>query len=150
MIMPSLNDLDINVLVALGNQTDSVFTRNYIKLLLVEKIFVLNYAMFFLINKFLCSDKILREVYAEVIIMKMKDNEYYIDEAVLDEILKLVSLDTLMNYGAESSSLDFSMKCKEEFWMRAKEIEDKVELNRKRNLDKGKLRNLFNVKKKGE
>ena len=49
-----------------------------------------------------------------------------------NEILNLVSLDTLICYGAESSNVNFSNKCKEEFWKRGVLIEDKFELNKKR------------------
>ena len=137
-LSPKLEDYDINILVALGNQTDDVFAHNHIKYLIVKKILLLNYSMFFLVNKFIGSKKILKEAYAEVIVIVMKDIDYYIDDFIMNEIVKLTSLDMLMHYGMESSSLEFREKCKKEFWDRAKEIEDKVELNRKRNL--GKLR----------
>ena len=62
----------------------------------------------------------------------MKTETYYIDDSIINEILELVSLDTLMCYGAESCSLNFSNRCKEEFWNRGILIEDKVELIRKK------------------
>ena len=140
---PRLEDYDINILVALGNQTDDVFTRNHIKFLIVEKICLLNYSMFYLINKFIGSKKILKEVYAEVIVILMKNSEYYIDDIVMNQIIKLASLDTLAYYGMESCSLRFSLCCKEEFWNRAKDLEDKVELNNKKSLGKIKKRKVI-------
>ena len=55
-----------------------------------------------------------------------------------------------MYYGADSNSLEFSMKCKEEFDNRAKIIEDKVELVRKRSMDESCEIKIFYRKKKGD
>ena len=119
-------------MVILGNETDDVFTRNKIKLLIVDKLLMtVNCSMFFLINKFRSSQKILKEAYAELIMIFMKDNNYCIDDIIIDEIISLVSLDTLIYYGAESKSIKFRDRCKEEFWSRAILIEDKMELKKK-------------------
>ena len=80
----------------------------------------------------------------------MKENEYYIKDNIVDEILRYASLDALMYYGADSNSLEFSMKCKKEFDNRAKLIEDKVELIKKRNLDEDNDVKIFVRKKKGD
>jgi len=146
-VMPILKNYDINVLVALGNQADNIVTRNKIKLLIIEKILSYNSSMFFLINSFTISRKILKEAYAEVIVMRMRDCNYSIDDSILNEILSLTSLDTLMLYGAESESRSFSHKCILEFWKRGMEIEDKFELNKKGNV---KRFNLIMKKKKGD
>ena len=140
VVIPNLNDYDINVLIALGNKTNDTFKYNQIKLTIVDKLLILNKPMFFLINKFKVSDGILKEVYAEIITMKMKDNSYDIEDIIVDEVLKLASLDALVYYGADSHSLDFRKRCKEEFDNRAREIEDKIELNKKKNLGKVKLK----------
>ena len=148
--MPKLDDYNINALISLGNRTDDIFTRNQIKLSIVSKILEFGKPMFFLINKFLSSDKILKEAYADAIMIYMKGNEYYIKDNIIDEILRYASLDALMYYGADSNSLDFSMKCKEEFDNRAKIIEDKVELVRKKTFDENYEMKMVYRKKKGD
>ena len=150
VFMPNLDDYNINALISLGNRTDDIFTRNQIKLSIVSKILELGKPMFYLLNRFLSSDKILKEAYADTIMIYMKGNEYYIKDNIVDEVLKYASLDALMYYGADSNSLEFSMKCKEEFDNRAKSIEDKVELIRKRTLDENCEMQLVNRKKKGD
>ena len=126
VLIPNLEDYTVNALITLGNRTIDVFTRNQIKLSIVSKILELRKPMFFLLNKFLSSDKILKEAYADAIMIYMKGNEYYIKDSIVDEVLRYASLDALMYYGADSNSLEFSMRCKEEFDNRAKVIEDKV------------------------
>ena len=130
--IPLLENYNVKILVNLGNNTDDVFTRNKIKVLIVEKLMATeNCSMFFLINKFRNSTKILKEAYAEIITMSMKDNFYNLGDNIINEVVSLVSLDTLIYYGAESRMIQFSKKCKEEFWNRAILIEDKNELRRK-------------------
>ncbi len=145
-VMPKLKNYDISVLVALGNQTDNPIMRNKIKLLIIEKILINNSSMFFLINSFRNTKKILKEAYAEVIVIKMKNNDYCIDDNLIDEILNLTSLDTLMLYGADSISNNFSRKCISEFWRRGMQIEDKIELGIKGK----KKRFCLSRKKKGD
>lgn len=145
---PKYEEYDIKVLILLGNQTSDVFTRNKIKLVLIEKILELNKPMFYLVNKFINSDRILKEVYADVIMIYMKENEYYINDNIVDEILKFASLDGLIYYGADSKNIEFSIKCKEEFDNRAKLIEDKIELNKKRKLDKIESGIIFRKRKR--
>ena len=84
--------------------------------------------------------------------IKEKINEknfsiYSLDEEIVNELLMYASLDTLMYYGTETLSYEFNNKCKEEFWKRAYEIENKIELKNKQNLDK-KL--ILSLKKKGD
>ena len=148
VFMPNLDDYNINALISLGNRTDDIFTKSQIKLSIVGKILELRKPMFFLLNKFLSSDKILKEAYADAIMIYMKGNDYYIKDSIADEILRYASLDALMYYGADSNSLEFSTKCKEEFDNRAKAIEDKIELVRKRNLDEDCNVKMFVRKKK--
>ena len=141
--MPSLDEYNINFLIILGNQTDDVFTRDQIKASIIDKILELKKPMFFLINKFIGSERILKEAYADTIMMGMKNNKYHIQENIVDEILKYASLNALMYYGADSSWLEFSEKCKKEFDNRAKLIEDKVELNKKKNMGKVRVRKIL-------
>ena len=91
--------------------------------------------------------ELLKNVYADVILMKMKDNDYSLDEKIVNELLMYASLDTLMFYGTETLSYEFNNKCKEEFWKRAYEIENKIELKNKQNLDKILI---LSLKKKGD
>ena len=144
---PKLSEYDINVLVALCNQIDDEFSRNKIKMEIVEKILSYNYSMFYLINKFMYSKTIMKEAYADVILMNMKSNNYYIDDAIINEILTYASLDTLIYYGADSSSYEFSKKCKDEFWRRGYEIEDKLELLKKKNLGTSLVKKIM-IKRK--
>lgn len=132
---PKLNRYNINTLVALSNNAMDEFTRNKIRIAMVDRILSYNYSIFFLINKFMMSKTLLKEAYADVILMYMKGNDYYIDDVLVDEILSYASLDALMYYGADSNSYEFNIKCKEEFYRRGREFEDKVELQRKRILD---------------
>jgi len=148
--IPKLKNYDLSVLICLGNQTTDMVNRNKIKILIIEKILQFNASMFFLLNCFRETNKILREAYAEVLTMKMKDNEYDIDDEIIEQIVSLVSLDTLIEYGAESISLNFREKCIEEFWNRALEIEDKVELGKKSSKKKNRLRRILQLKRKGD
>ena len=139
---PLLKNYNIKYLILLGNNTEDEILYDQIKLAIVEKLLLLDYPMFLLINKFGVSDKILKEAYAVVIIMKMKDDEYILDDRIIAEVLDLVSLDDLIHYGAESPSLVFRDKCIKKFWEVGKNIEDKIELDRKKNSGKVKLKKL--------
>ena len=141
---PKLEDYDVKILIILGNQTKDVFSHNQIKFLIIKKLLELDYSIFYLVAMFIRSEKILKEAYAEILVMKMKDNEYFIDDITCDKIIKLVSLDTLMFYGMESNLESFREKCKLEFWERAMEIENKDELNKKINLCK---KHRYKIKK---
>lgn len=146
---PEIDEYDLMTLIALGNQTNDEFLHNKIKIIIIGKVLEYDYPMFYLINKFRNSQMILKEVYADVILMKMKDNDYLIEEDLVDEILKNASYDALMCYGADSKIYEFNIKCKEEFYRRGYEIEDKIELQRKRNQEKKKIFKL-GYKKKGD
>ena len=148
MLKPRMSSYDINALIYLWNRASDDFSRNKIKMSIVEKVLFCEYSMFYLINKFMYSKtELLKEVYADVILMKMKDNDYSLDEEIVNELLMYASLDTLMYYGTETLSYEFNNKCKDEFWKRAYEIENKIELKNKQNLDK-KL--ILGLKKKGD
>lgn len=131
VLLPRLEGYDINALVALGNQMNDDFHRDTIKKMIIDKVFMNNYPIFIFINKFNSSIGIIKEVYAEVIVILMKDNDYYIDDKLVDEILRYTSLDTLVNYGMKSSSSYFRERCIDEFWKVAIQIEDKEELYKK-------------------
>ena len=148
MLKPRMSSYDINALIYLWNRATDDFSRNKIKMSIVEKVLFCEYSMFYLINKFMYSKtELLKNVYADVILMKMKDNDYSLDEEIVNELLMYASLDTLMYYGTETLSYEFNNKCKDEFWKRAYEIENKIELKNKQNLDK-KL--ILGLKKKGD
>ena len=143
---PKLNEYDIPRLIALANLTTDEFSRNDLKKEIVKKVLLHNYPMFFLIDKFIHSKTIMKEVYADVILINMKGNDYDINDVVVNEILIYASLDSLMYYGADSASYEFNKKCKDEFYRRGREFEDKIELQRKIMLGKKLIRKLY-VKK---
>ena len=145
---PKLTQYNINALVVLANNSLDEFTVNKIKMIIIEKILNYNYSMFYLMYKFKSSNGILKESYADVILMNMKGNDYYIDEGIVNEILMYASFEALVNYGIDSNSLEFSIKCKEEFDKRDKIIEDKIELFGKRNMDEVNERNVILKKRK--
>lgn len=145
---PKLTQYNINALAVFANSSIDDFTKNKIKMVIIEKILNYNYSMFYLIHRFKLSNGILKESYADVILMYMKDIDYYVDEDTIDDILKNASFEGLVNYGIDSSSLDFSLKCKEEFDNRVKIIEDKIEFFRKRNMDEENDRNIVFRKRK--
>ena len=141
--IPKVENYDINILVALGEQTDNIITYNKIKLLIIEKVLSCNMLMFVLVNSFRFATGILREAYAEAIAIRMTECNYSIDDITLNDIVSLLSLDALMYYGAESLSENFREKSIQEFWKRAIFIEDKNELFEKSPKYKNKLiRNL--------
>jgi len=148
MLKPRMSSYDINALIYLWNRETDEFLRSKIKMAIIEKVLSFDYSMFYLINKFMYSKtELLKSVYADVILMKMKDNDYYLNDSIVNQLLIYASLDTLMYYGTETLSYEFNNKCKEEFWKRAYEIENKIELRNKQNLDK-KL--ILSLKKKGD
>ena len=147
---PKLTQYNINALAVFANSSIDDFTKNKIKMVIIEKILNYNYSMFYLIHRFKLSNGILKESYADVILMYMKVNDYYVDERIADEILEYASFEGLVNYGIDSSSLDFSIKCKDEFDNRVKIIEDKIEFFRKRNMDEGSEKKILLRKRKGD
>ena len=144
-----MEQYDLNALVTLGNLATDEFSRNRIKVEVINKILDFHYPMFSLLVRFKNSRLILKEAYADVILINMKDNDYYIDDKIIDEILKLASFDALICYGADSSSYEFNVKCKDEFYRRGYEIEDKIELQKKVSLGKSLIKKI-NRKRKGD
>ena len=148
MKKPNLICYDFNALVCLWNESTDEFSRSKIKTAVIDKILFYNNSMFYLMNKFVSTKtEFLKEAYADVILMEMKDNGYCFKDDFISELLTYASLDGLVYYGMETLSSEFNNKCIEEFWRRAVEIENKVELKRKQNLDK-KL--ILSLKKKGD
>ena len=99
-------------------------------------------------NKFIASKTdLLKEAYADAILMQMKDNDYCFNDEFVSDLLVYASLDGLVYYGTETLSYDFNNKCMEEFWRRAIDIENKMELRNKQNLDK---KIVLRLKKKGD
>ena len=148
MKKPKFNSFDINALVYFWNRETDEFKRTKIKTAIIDKILFSNSSMFYLMNKFISTKtRLLKECYADVILMKMKDDDYCFNDEFVSELLTYASLDGLVYYGMETLSSEFNNKCMKEFWKRAVEIENKIELKRKQNLDK-KL--VLRVKKKGD
>ena len=147
VLIPKLEQYDLNALVALGNLSNDEFSRNRIKVEIVNKLLDFHYPMFSLLVRFKKSILILKESYADVILINMKDNDYYIDDGIVDEILKLASFDALICYGADSASYEFNIKCKDEFYRRGYDIEDKIEFQMKVTLGKS-LKKKINIKRK--
>ena len=131
VMIPELKNYSIEKLSALGNASQDAFFREEIKELIVKKILMLHSPMFFLINKFDKSSKILREVYAKTILIRMKDEDYEIDDSVVDEILSLVSLEDLALYGSDVKSLNIREKCNKLIWDSVVIFEDTSEMDKK-------------------
>ena len=149
MLKPRLMDYNIKTLVILGNQAYDEEYREVVKKTLVKKMSDLNYSIMFLLNSFISAKGILREVYAELLMITIHNNKFDLPDVVTDEIIKLVSIDTLTKYGMESLSEKFREKCINEFWERAIEQEDKIELVKKRMVD-SPFGRLIVSKKKGD
>lgn len=138
VFIPKLSKYNINALIALGNASSDEFTRGRIRSAMVDKLLCSNGSILFLVNKFIASTNLLKEAYADTILIRMKGNDFYIDSTIVDEIISYASLDILMYYGADSNSYEFNIKCKEEFYRRGREFEDKIEFQRKRTLKEDK------------
>ena len=148
MKKPSLISYDFNALICLWNMSTDEFSRSKIKTAIIDKILLYNNSMFYLMNKFITTKtELLKEAYADVILMMMKDNDYCFKDEFVSELLTYASLDGLVYYGMETLSSEFNQKCMDEFWRRAIDIENKMELRNKQNLDK-KL--VLRLKKKGD
>ena len=147
MLIPKLEQYDLNALVVLGNLSNDEFSRSRIKVEIVNKLLDYHYPMFSLLVRFKRSNLILKEAYADVILINMKGNDYYIDNLIVDEILKLASFEALICYGADSASYEFNIRCKDEFYRRGFEIEDKIEFQRKVALGRS-LKKKMSLKRK--
>ena len=147
MLIPKLEQYDLNALVVLGNLSNDEFSRSRIKVEIVNKLLDYHYPMFSLLVRFKRSNLILKEAYADVILINMKGNDYYIDNLIVDEILKIASFEALICYGADSNSYEFNIKCKDEFYRRGYEIEDKIEFQRKVALGRS-LKKKMSLKRK--
>ena len=153
MKKPPLVSYDFNALVCIWKMSSDEFTRNKIKMAIIDKILLSNSSIFYLMNKFISTKTVLlKECYADAILMKMKGEDYYFNDDFVSELLTHASLDGLVYYGTETLSYEFNNKCMEEFWRRAIEIENKIELNNKQNLDKQNLDKqlVLSLKKKGD
>lgn len=132
MFKPNLNDYDINILMALLTSGTNKHSEDKIKDYIIWKMVDKDYPLFYLFSKFQKQSGILREIYADVIVIRMQNDLSFIDSVLIDEVLKNASYEALICYGANSLSLEFSKRCKDEFYSRGILIEDKVELGRKR------------------
>ena len=128
---PKLNIYSIEKLVALGNASQDVNTREKIKELITEKILMLHSPMFFLLNKFKISDNILKCAYAKAILIRLKDEDALIEDNIVDEVLSLVSLYDIALYGGDIISPQIRDKCTKVLWDNVVIFEDTSELDRK-------------------
>ena len=138
MKKPNLKDYSIEALVLIGNSSDGI-KRDEIKSLIVEKILMLNKPIFYILNKFMLSNNILREAYAKVILIKLGEIEYNLDDVTMDDILALITVDDLTIYGTLVKSFELRKRCEEVFWDRAFMIEKFSETNRKTVMYKRRL-----------
>ena len=138
MKKPNLKEYSIEALVLIGNSSDGI-KRDEIKSLIVEKILMLNKPIFYILNKFRLSNNILREAYAKVILIKLGEIEYNLDDVTMDNILALITLDDLTIYGTLVKSFELRKRCEEVFWARAFMIKKFSETNRKTVMYKRRL-----------
>ena len=131
VFVPNLNNYSVEKLIVLGNSSNDAFAREEIKNIIVKKVIELNKPMFFLFKMYMQTSKILKEVYAKVILIRLTEEDFDIEDTVIDEILKLVSLEDLARYGSKACAFEIRKKCEELFWASAIMIEDVSELNRK-------------------
>lgn len=124
-----LKDLSVEVLIALYAKSNGEYSREDIKNTIInEKQFANNYPLFYFVERFKKANEIFKELYADLILVKLQDEIFYIDDKTMNEIIKLASYDALIYYGANSKSLEISNKCQEEFYSCGEEIIDKDEL----------------------
>ena len=132
MQKPKLKNYNVKVLIILGNQTQDDVTRDEIRQILIDKFMSLNYSILFLLNKFATSSGIIKEVYAEIILKIICERDLVLSSEIIDEVVSLVSMDTLTIYMMQSDSLEIKDKCRNEFWRRALEKEENVNLVKKK------------------
>ena len=144
--IPLLDDYDVKVLVVFGNNEYNLEKREYIKTIITKKIKESNFNLFLLSNNFLLSNGILKEALADVIVIKMADECYKLDDRIIKEVVSFASLDIIGYYGGDSKYDKFKEACQNEFWSRAKVIEDKVEFYKK-SLKKGNFDNVIVIGK---
>jgi hypothetical protein len=150
MERPKLDDYSLKALIALGEQTSDLVLHDYIVSVILKRFLAFNYSIFYLVNKFLKHNDIMKEVYSDMIIIWLKDHEYNMSEWLIDDVIKFASLDILTEYGITSCNLYLCLKSEVEFWDRAIELEDKSELIKKKYMDNCKFKTIVNVEKKGE
>ena len=144
--IPLLDDYDVKVLVIFGDNEYIPEKREYIKTIITKKIKESNFNLFLLSNKFLFSNGILKEALADVIVIKMADEYYKLNDKIIREVVSLASLDVIGYYGGDAKYLKFKDACQNEFWSRAKVIEDKVEFYKK-SLRKEKIDKFIIIRK---
>ena len=132
MKKPRLCDYNVKALIALGNQAYDDITRDEIRKILIDKFMSVNYSILFLLNKFSASDGIMKEVYAEIIMKVISERELCLSSSIVDEVVSLVSMDTLTVQMMQSNSLEIKDKCRNEFWKRALEKENDTNLVKKK------------------
>ena len=84
-----------------------------------------------MLNKFKISHNILKCAYARAILIRLKDDDFLIEDNTLDEILSLVSKEDLAIYGSEVNSPKIRDKCIKIFWDSVVIFEDTSELDKK-------------------
>ena len=118
---PRMDDYDTKALIVIGNQSDDEKTKNMIRRILVDRFNVVKYSISYLLGKFSLSDGIMKEVYADMIIMSMCMDKNSVPEEIEDELIEYASDDVIVSYGTVVESLDFRKKCRDKFWERALE-----------------------------
>ena len=132
MQKPRITDYSIKALIAIGNQTSDELLREDIRNILVNRLRNTNYSVMYLLSKFSNSKDIMRYVYADLIMIMVCNHNLYLSSVIMDEIVKLVSMDVLTEYGMKSNYEDVMSKCKDEFWKRALDKEENVNLIKKK------------------
>ena len=159
VINPNINDYDVKVLILLGNQTDNTFKRYQIKLAIINKLFDMERPMFFYINQFIISKGILKEVYAEMITMRMKHYDYYIEEEYLQKNFRILEKIKHEGYYVKMAvawaisiclikfydkTVEYLKKCNLDKWTYNKAIQKAIESYRITNEQKDFLRKMKN------
>lgn len=127
--IPNLTSYDVKVLFTLLNNTKDEEEIYQIKKIIINKINNNRYPLFYYINKFKSSIGIIKEIYADLILMNLNNETLNL---VTDEILQYASLDALINYGSSYDNYILTKRCKDEFYKRGNILEDKTELARKK------------------
>jgi len=118
---PRMNDYDTKALIVIANQTDDENTKNMIRRTLVARYNVVKYSTPYLLGRFTISEGIMKEVYADIIIMSMCMDKISVPVEMEDELVECASDDVIVSYGTVVESLDFRKKCRDKFWERALE-----------------------------
>ena len=116
---PRMNDYDTKALIVIANQSDDENTKGMIRRILVDRFNVVKYSTPYLLNRFTISEGIMKEVYADMVIMAMCMDKISVPVEMEDDLIQYASIDVLVSYGTAVESLEFRKKCRDEFWERS-------------------------------